>query len=141
MLLLGSYAARYSDYVSFSAPRSLRAGMAPGDNRESFSSARLPFTVPNNVTSVKLSLQYLPQSGSTSDGDRQYIGLLDSSGTYVASIVAPGLNDSSFWQFAEFDLQSYKGQTVYLYIGVKNDGIGNRSRIYADDISLTTCVE
>ena len=115
--------------------------MAPGENYEAFSSARLPFTVPANASSVTLSLHYLPQNGGISDEDRQYIGILDASGAYVASIITPGLNNSYKWETASIDLQNYKGQTIYIYIGVKNDGIGNSTRLYADDIKLTTCTQ
>jgi hypothetical protein len=140
VLLLGDYAARFADEHHVSPPRSLRAGMAPGDNQKAWSSARLPLTLPSRAHSVKLTLRYLPQSNGVGDGyDLQYIGILDAAGTYIASVVPTALRDEDTWQSATYDLQPYLGQTIFLYVGARNDGVGNSTRIYVDDIQVTLC--
>ncbi|MBA3531810.1 MAG: hypothetical protein H0T73_07825, partial [Ardenticatenales bacterium] len=138
-MLLGQYAARYGDEASWSAPRSLRVGMAPGDNIESFSSARLPVTLPPAALSATLTLRYLPQADGATDADRQYIGILDEEGVYIASVIPSGLRHESEWQRATYDLQPFLGQTIYLYIGAKNDGVASSTRLYVDDVQVSLC--
>ena len=122
-------------------PRSLRVGMAAGDNYEGFSSARVPFTVPANATSVMLTMQYLPKSGSNPGSDGQYIGILDSGGSYIQSIIPYGqMNNFDNWAELTFDLAAYKEQTIYLYVGAKNDGAGGTTSLYVDDVSVQACV-
>lgn len=141
LMLLSNYAARYADEQSVSAPRSLRVGMASGDNINGFSSARVPFTVPANATSVLLTMQYLPKSGANPGADGQYIGVLDSAGTYIRSIIPYGqINNYDSWASLTFDLAEYKGQTIYLYVGAKNDGAGGTTSLYVDNVSVQACV-
>lgn len=141
LMLLSNYAARYTPEQLVSAPRSLRVGMAPGDNYEGFSSARVPFDVPANATSVTLTMQYLPKSGSNPGSDGQYIGILDSGGSYIQSIIPYGqMNNFDNWAELTFDLAGYKGQTIYLYVGAKNDGAGGTTSLYVDDVSIQACV-
>jgi hypothetical protein len=141
LMLLSNYAARYAGEQSVSPPRSLRVGMAMGDNVNGFSSARVPFTVPANATSVTLTMHYLPKSGANPGSDGQYIGILDSAGTYIQSIIPYGqMNNYDSWAELTFDLASYKGQSIYLYVGAKNDGAGGTTSLYVDNVSIQACV-
>ncbi len=141
MMLLSDYAARYVTERRVSNPRSLRAGMAPGDNYAGYSSARIPFTVPDNATSVTLTFQYMPKSGSNAGDDGQYIGILNATQQYTQSIIPYGLKDNrDSWLPITFDLAAYKGQTIYLYIGAKNDGAGGGTTLYVDDVSVQACM-
>lgn len=141
LMLLGHYAARYTNESVWSAPRSLRTGMAPGDNYAGFSSARQAVPIPADAASATLSLRYLPQTGSAADTDRQYIGLLDAEGSYIASVVPSGLTHSDDWLSASYDLADYRGQTIYIYLGVKNDGVDNSTRLYVDDVQVEVCTQ
>lgn len=138
-MLLGQYAARYVTEQSWSAPRSLRVGMAPGDNYESFSSARYPLTLPTNALTATLTLRYLPQHDGVADEDRHYLGILNEAGSYVASVVPSGQHHSTEWQSASYDLAPFLGQSIYLYVGAKNDGAGGSTRLYVDDVQVTVC--
>jgi hypothetical protein len=141
LTLLSNYAARYTSEQSVSAPRSLRVGMAPGDNYNGYSSARVPFVVPVDATSVTLTMQYLPKSGTNPGSDGQYIGILDSGGEYIRSIIPYGqITNATTWAELTFDLAEYKGQTIYLYVGAKNDGAGGATSLYVDEVSIQACV-
>jgi bacillopeptidase F (M6 metalloprotease family) len=39
----------------------------------------------------------------------------------------------------QYDLSSYLGQTVTLYIGARNDGDGDTAALYVDDVVLEIC--
>ncbi|MGB9521648.1 MAG: hypothetical protein ACPL6F_02720, partial [Anaerolineales bacterium] len=42
------------------------------------------------------------------------------------------------WEASSFDLTPYKGQTIILRFGVYNDGDGDVTAMYVDDVSITT---
>ena len=71
-------------------------------------------------------------------GDRQYVLILNSGGQILKSLLWTRSNARA-WQRATFDLTAYRGMTIRLAIGTYNDGDGNRSAMYSDDVSITAC--
>ncbi len=138
LMLLGDYAARYVADEASSPPRSLRVGMAPGDNVPAWSSARLPVTIPADAQSATLTLRYLPQATDVGGTGRHAIGILDADGTYVESALPMALYNFDSWQSLTYDLSHRIGETLYLYVGVENTG-ANPVSLYVDDIQLMTC--
>jgi bacillopeptidase F (M6 metalloprotease family) len=48
-------------------------------------------------------------------------------------------SDAREWTPGEFDLSSYLGQTVTVFVGAMNDGDGDTASIYVDDVELEVC--
>ncbi len=103
-----------------------------------WSSARLPLTLPADVDSATLTLRYLPQTDNLTGGGRQALGLLDANGIYTTSMIPMMLYHSNEWQTLTYDLRDWIGESLYLYAGTENVG-GNPTRLYVDDIAITVC--
>lgn len=138
--LLGDYAARYAIDEPYAGTRSLRAGMKVGDNRWGWSSARLPITLPAEAERAELTLAYLRRSdGTIPDQDVQYIGILNADEVYIESVIPSGRVNDAAWRTIAYDLTPHLGETIFVYVGVKNDGVGNSTRIYVDEVQVTSC--
>ena len=49
------------------------------------------------------------------------------------------LRDDRAWLHHEADLLNYAEQTIKLQFGAYNDGLGDVTVMYADDVPLTPC--
>ncbi len=156
------YPAAYSINLPRSGHRSLRAGIVSGNDVRSYSSARQTLAIPAGVASASLSLWWYPlseESGlaqapstpadlqavaggrmpdATLDDDAQYVLLLDDQGDVLETLTWERSN-GAVWQPLSFDLTAYTGRTVQIHIGAFNDGDGQTSALYADDVSLVVC--
>ena len=47
-------------------------------------------------------------------------------------------SNSHTWTQKTFDLTPYKGQTIRIYFNVHQDGYGDLTYMYLDDVSVTT---
>jgi hypothetical protein len=65
------------------------------------------------------------------------VGLHDQSDVYHA--LGHWQSDARTWGVRQYDLSSYLGQTVTLYIGARNDGDGDTAALYVDDVVLEIC--
>ncbi|QQG41414.1 MAG: chitobiase/beta-hexosaminidase C-terminal domain-containing protein [Candidatus Woesebacteria bacterium] len=77
-------------------------------------------------------------SRSTTDGpywDQQRIYLTDLSGNMLVDLLY-GLENSS-WTNVNYDISAYAGQSVRAYFAVHDDGAGDPSRMFVDDVSIT----
>ncbi len=119
--------------------RSLQAGLDSGQRpgRTTWSSARQRITLPAGKTAT-LTLWYLPETDPSPGNDKQYIAVLNSDGT-VAKLLLSTLTGAADWQLFQADLSAFAGRTIYIYIGVKNDGLGGATRLLADDVAV--CVQ
>lgn len=70
--------------------------------------------------------------------DRQYILLLDSSGSILKTLLWTR-SDARTWQKLTFDLTAYRGRTLRVAFGAYNDGRDGATAMYVDDASLTIC--
>jgi hypothetical protein len=68
-------------------------------------------------------------------GDRQYLLLLNTSGTILA-VPLWTRSDAATWSSLTFDLTPYRGQTIQVRFGVYNDGNGQSTAFYLDDASV-----
>jgi hypothetical protein len=48
-------------------------------------------------------------------------------------------SNAAQWSYYEFNLARYAGRQIAIHIGTFNDGIGGRTAMYADDVSLEYC--
>jgi hypothetical protein len=46
------------------------------------------------------------------------------------------ISNAQRWQVHTFDLAAYAGRPVNLYLGIYNDGVGGRTGMYVDHVSL-----
>ena len=72
----------------------------------------------------------------TIDYDWQEAQIRDSNGNKLAQIFKPASN-SQTWTQVTFDLTPYKGQTIQIYFNAHEDGYGDLTYMYLDDVSLT----
>jgi len=110
----------------------LESGQRPG--RTVWTSARQQVTLPADRP-VTLSLWYLAEADGNPGNDGQYIAILDAEGA-VAKVLLATLENRSEWRLFQADLSAFAGQTVYIYIGVKNDGQGGATRMWVDNVLL-----
>ncbi len=114
------------------------AGLLPGvsgGGTTLYSSIYRSLTLPRGGT-IRLELWLYPIA-EESGGDLQYIILKDANG--LSHTLFSGLGNAQQWEAMSFDLSTYGGQSVMLYIGVKNDGDNATSAIYIDDITVSQC--
>jgi uncharacterized repeat protein (TIGR01451 family) len=154
--------AAYTTAQAHGGERAIHIGIVGGYDRYAYSSARQSVTIPSEAVTTTLTLWLYPVSTEaqmaapapvlhqaqlgTSDvsptapaaGDAQYVLLMNEAGTIVERLLWM-LNGDATWSPHTFDLSAYAGETVWLHVGVYNDGHGGTTGLYLDDVSLTAC--
>jgi hypothetical protein len=144
-----AYPAAYTTARAHSGVHSLRSGIVDGDDVESYSSAAQTVTIPADVVSATLSLWWYPISDegelardlspqSPDTEDFQYVLILNAEGELLQTLLWTRSNAAD-WQHFSADLNAYAGQTVRIHVGAYNNGDGQRTAMYVDDVSLITC--
>ncbi len=101
-----------------------------GSYNYAYRTVSLPSSGPINLSA------WLKQS--TVDGirwDQQRIYLTDTSGNVLGGDLMYTLSNSG-WHQVSYDLSAYAGQTVRIYFAVHDDGAGDPSRMWIDDVSI-----
>jgi len=93
-------------------------------------------TVPGSMQTPTLSFWYWPWTNDTLQYDWQEAQIRDTSGNIRAQVFKTASNAQS-WTQITFDLTPYKGQTVQIYFNSHEDGYGNPTYMYVDDVSIT----
>ncbi len=57
---------------------------------------------------------------------------------FVAQVLGVQRNDRT-WLFQQYDLTAQAGQQIRLTLGVRNDGVGGRLAMWADNVSIIVC--
>jgi hypothetical protein len=137
----------------------MRIGIVNDGNEYAYSSARQVVTVPADAISATLRCYVYPVSGDAakvaqdqvfsdgivsedllgampSAGDAQYLLLLDPSTGAIVETLFWELSNAQTWQAHTFDLTGYAGQPLKLHFGVYNDGAGQWTGMYVDNVSL-----
>lgn len=128
------YPAGYSSVCAHTGLRSMRLGIASGDNIYSYSSVQQAVQIPAGVTQADLTFYYFPLMASP-DVDLIYFCILEARNDMVLQCnIWTELNQS--WKLGAFSLLSYAGQRVKVHFGVKNDGLGGISALYLGDVEL-----
>ncbi|RPJ50182.1 MAG: carboxypeptidase regulatory-like domain-containing protein [Chloroflexi bacterium] len=160
-----TYTANYTTSVKRSGSRSMRVGItSSGEDVYSYSSAWQKITIPADAKRAKLNLWLYPlsrESGATNfpprsvsrspdplkglDRERmsmysdvQWVMLRDTYNNLLETLVEQRSNAAT-WKSYGFDLSSYAGRTLWVYLGVYNDGWGGATGMYVDDVSMTIC--
>jgi hypothetical protein len=137
----------------------MRTGITdPDDNRYSYSDAYQLVTIPSGADSAILRLWLFPGSDETLTGlalpepllgtlfgesalasDVQYVLILDRYGNWLDTLFW-NLRDTRRWEYREYNLRPWAGQTIRLQFGTYNDGGGaGVTYMYVDDFSLEIC--
>ena len=139
----------YSSTVVHSGLRSARLGIDPAmgasfQNVKSFSSVRQPFQIPIEASIAQLrwwSYYGTQEAQTDSPGlgqDKQEVVLLKPDLSTVA-VVASVRRNNNAWIEQMFDLTPYRGQSLVLYFNVYNDGNGQVTWQYLDDVAINMC--
>ncbi len=114
--------------------RSARVGIPHGEpGSDAYSSVAQTFVVPSNGA-VTLQLWVYPISEGDDSGDYHYVSLRDEADGYHT--LDHWQSDAQEWEQRQYDLGSYLGQTVTLYIGARNDGDDDTAALYIDDVAI-----
>lgn len=121
-----------------SGAQALQMGIAPGrTNAIAHSSARQLIAVPAAAASVALT--YQERTGGGDGNDYREMLLLNSSGVYFRTLDRNYGTGTNEWQMRTLDLTPYRGQSVYVYWNTYNNGAGNTTWNYIDDVSAQAC--
>jgi hypothetical protein len=136
-----AYPARYSTAQARNGSRSMQVGIVdPAQDKLSYSSAQQIVTIPADAESASLRFWLYTLSGESEADDAQYVRLYDQSGDILLKRIWQQLLDDRSWaQYGSFDLSNYAGQTFRLYFGVLNNGDGEPTAMYVDEVTLVAC--
>jgi len=93
-------------------------------------------TIPSTATKATLTFWYWPSTTDTITYDWQEGQVQNTSGTMLAQIFKVCSNAQA-WTQVTYDLTSYKGQTIRIYFNDHQDGFGDFTYMYLDDVSVT----
>jgi alpha-tubulin suppressor-like RCC1 family protein len=129
--------------VAHSGSRSARLGIEPPDPlRYGYGTATYSIGGLPGVPHARLSFWYWPRrEGLAGDPARsRQFAYITNGADKVLQKLFEFDEDLPGWQYAEFDLAPYAGQSIALQFGVYHDGnavYDKRSALYVDDVSLT----
>ncbi|MGB9639684.1 MAG: hypothetical protein ACPL4H_02155, partial [Anaerolineales bacterium] len=146
----------YTSVRSHSGKQSMLAGVTQnGSTAKGYSIFEQMVSIPSTITSASLQFYWWAQSGESNlntlpaqlstdtnlagsdPNDLQYVAIMDLNHHVLAYPLWRRSNNRS-WEASSFDLTPYKGQTIILRFGVYNDGDGDVTAMYVDDVSITT---
>ncbi len=93
-------------------------------------------SVPTNSQSPTLSFWYWPSTTDTIQYAWQEAQIRDSNGNELAQVFRTASNAQS-WTYMSFDLTAYEGQNIELYFNAHENGDGNPTYMYLDDVEIT----
>ena len=93
--------------------------------------------IPAGASSATLSFWYWPGSDDRIYYDWQEMQVRSADGQTLAQVLRV-CNNTQAWTQVTYDLTPFKGQTIQLWFNVHEDGYGDRTYMYLDDIIITT---
>ena len=127
----------YDTSIARSGTRSGRLGIVNPPDRYSFTSAWQKAVIPADAKQVTLTTHIFPASQDQPGRDAQNILILNQ-GFRIIRRLASGVSNSQTWEARSYDLTDLRGQTIYIYFGVFNNGSGNKpTAMFVDDVSLS----
>ena len=131
----------YVDEPTFNRSRqAMRLGAVEPITRSAISAIDQIVTLPDDATSVILSLRYYPLiEGEAGSGDLQYVDIYNAITGQFAGRVLGLQSDERAWLTTDYDLTPLLGQTIRLVIAVNNDGEGGHMAMVVDNVSIVAC--
>jgi len=119
-----------------SRPHSGQRSALVGYDSRSYSSVRQTVVIPEGSRAT-LRLWVYPMNENQDPDDLQYVWLWDeSSADHPLELTT---SDAKSWRQGEYDLTDFMGERVTIIVGATNDGDGNLTRVYVDDVELEVC--
>ncbi len=115
---------------------SAQLGASSGSEPNGDSSLYQTIAIPSTATKATLTFYYWPSTTDTITYDWQEAQVQNTSGTTLAQIMKVASNTQT-WTLVAYDLTSYKGQTIRVYFNDHQDGFGDLTYMYLDDVSVT----
>jgi hypothetical protein len=115
---------------------SAQLGASSGSEPNGDSSLYQTIAIPSTATKATLTFYYWPSTTDTITYDWQEAQVQNTSGTTLAQIMKVASNTQT-WTLVTYDLTSYKGQTIRVYFNDHQDGFGDLTYMYLDDVSVT----
>ncbi len=128
----------YSTDVAYSPNRSARLGITTGAHVTAMSSMRQTVSLPSEGHMV-LSWHVYPLSRPQDTADRQMAALFNADATAELRRLWSDVRADEAWLHCSYDIGGFRGQTITVYFGVRNDGLNGKTAMYVDDVSLQVC--
>ncbi|MCB0193549.1 MAG: cellulose biosynthesis cyclic di-GMP-binding regulatory protein BcsB [Anaerolineae bacterium] len=127
--------AQYSS-LAYSGNQSLLLGLESGQVSDAlvWSAARQTVTLPDDGA-VTLSFRYRVQSDPEPGDDRFFVALLDEDDQVIETLVDE-TTDGGAWQLFSQELSPTEAESIQVYFGVENDGLGGATHVLVDDVQL-----
>ncbi len=132
----------YTTETAWDGNRSMLLGnLDPSTDTLAFSSIWQDVSVPADAALVTLSFRYRLVSSDPQVFDEAKFVLLNPEGTSILAVPWREKRDTAGeWKEVVIDLTDLtRGKTLRFYFGVVNDGNGNPTAMYIDDVRLTVC--
>ncbi len=132
----------FSNDTAWDGSRSMLLGnLDPSTDTLAFSSVWQDITVPADASSVNLTFHYkLVSQGPQVFDEAKFVLLNPTDGSILAVPWRTKQDTAEEWKEVSLDLTNLtKGKTLRFYFGVVNDGNGNPTAMYLDDVSLMVC--
>jgi len=129
----------YSTDVAHSGDGSLRLGYTTNEDKFGQSIGKQLISIPRDVDSAKLSYWYYPISNDPQLDDIQGALIFRGDESIVVRQLQRDLSDERAWTLQEHDLSGFIGEKVVLYFYVDNNGDGQGSGMYLDEVSVEVC--
>lgn len=134
--LLKDMTADYATEEVLSGTRSLRVGIVDAmKNVAGYSEARQYVQIPWSAKTAVLRFWLFPKGGEPDGKDLQIVTLLTPQMKQKERLLTMRSN-SAKWEYHEYNLTKYRGQSFWIYFGVYNDGKGSIMGMYVDDVAL-----
>jgi hypothetical protein len=140
-LLASSTPPMYVSDVTFNnSGQAMRLGIISDANASSISAIEQPIALPATATSIVLTFRYYPlYDAEPGPGDLQYADIYNAMTNQFAGRALGVQLDERAWLAKDYDLTSLAGQSIRLVFAVNNDGVGGRTAMYIDNVSVTAC--
>jgi hypothetical protein len=114
---------------------SLQLGASSGPEPRGDSFLYQAVAIPSNATSATLTFWYWPATADRIIYDWQEAQVQSSTGAMLAQIMKVCSNTKT-WTQVTYDLTPYRGQTIRVYFNNHDDGYGDLTYMYVDDINV-----
>jgi hypothetical protein len=129
----------YTSAQVFAGNQSMRLGIVDPPNVVNINGIQETVPLPLTAGSVVLSFHFYPVSGPNPGNDMQYVDIFDAATDILISRLWGETRSDRKWIFHQFDLSPYRGRSIRIRFGVINDGGGDMTAMYLDDVSVTVC--
>ena len=119
--------------------RAMRLGIVDSANLDASDSLYQDIALPDSAQHFTLSFHYWASHEDAPGSDMQLLNIYEATTGVRLAQPWSRLSNEQSWQFAQIDLTHYRGRTLRIEFGVRNDGSGGRTALYLDDVSLLAC--